>query len=72
MYPNPDFLAGVGFAQEDFERACKMTSWAICGQRSEVIEGEGKGEDENENDEEREEREHAELWEEEGDADETE
>ncbi|RUS18711.1 methyltransferase TRM13-domain-containing protein [Endogone sp. FLAS-F59071] len=73
MYPNPNFLAGVGFTQADFERACKMTSWAICGQRSKVIEGEGKGEDENENenDEESEEREHAEVWEEEDDADET-
>ncbi|RUS27347.1 methyltransferase TRM13-domain-containing protein [Jimgerdemannia flammicorona] len=58
MYPNPTFLADIGFTQADFERVCKMTSWAICGQRPEAVEAE-------------EEQEHELAGEEEGDADDT-
>lgn len=34
MYPNPSYLERTGLSKVDFDRLCKMTSWAICGQRA--------------------------------------
>lgn len=34
MYPNPSYLERTGLTKVDFDRLCKMTSWAICGQRT--------------------------------------
>ena len=33
MYPNIAYLEEMGFDKTDFARLCKMSSWAICGQR---------------------------------------
>ena len=32
MYPNNQFLEDNQISKTDYERICKMTSWAICGQ----------------------------------------
>jgi len=55
MYCNPEYLAHYGFNQEDFEKICVLTTWAICGKREPKPdkEGESKGieDDEDEDDE---------------------
>ncbi|KAG4105299.1 DUF715-domain-containing protein [Neocallimastix lanati (nom. inval.)] len=33
MYCNPEYLTHYGFNQEDFEKICVLTTWAICGRR---------------------------------------
>ncbi|KAI8142883.1 methyltransferase TRM13-domain-containing protein [Fennellomyces sp. T-0311] len=40
MYPNIPYLDQVGFSKLDFARLCKMSSWAICGQRTQAEQGE--------------------------------
>jgi len=54
MYCNPEFLARYGFNQEDFEKICVLTTWAICGRRETTTKkgGEGEGEEEEEEEEE--------------------
>jgi tRNA:m4X modification enzyme len=32
MYPNTQFLEDNQISKTDYDRICKMTSWAICGQ----------------------------------------
>ncbi|OUM70139.1 hypothetical protein PIROE2DRAFT_57007 [Piromyces sp. E2] len=44
MYCNPEYLAHYGFNQEDFEKICVLTTWAICGKREPKPDKEGEGE----------------------------
>ncbi|KAI8060106.1 methyltransferase TRM13-domain-containing protein [Gongronella butleri] len=34
MYPNTAFLDRIGLAKPDFDRLCKISSWACCGRRA--------------------------------------
>ncbi|CAG8656120.1 16380_t:CDS:2, partial [Acaulospora morrowiae] len=34
MYPNQEYLREIGITESDFKGICAMSSWAICGQRS--------------------------------------
>ncbi|KAI8338547.1 methyltransferase TRM13-domain-containing protein [Chlamydoabsidia padenii] len=34
MYPNTNYLDRIGLSKLEFDRLCKMTSWAICGKRT--------------------------------------
>ncbi|KAG0174001.1 tRNA:m(4)X modification enzyme TRM13 [Apophysomyces sp. BC1034] len=77
MYPNTKYLNDIGLTKTDFDRLCKMSSWAICSRRqpeteaTETIRGGastnqlGTESDEEDLDE------HAHIVEEVGDADET-
>ncbi|KAI9313360.1 methyltransferase TRM13-domain-containing protein, partial [Dichotomocladium elegans] len=60
MYPNTEYLDAAGFGKTDFARLCKMSSWAICGQRAKDNNASATEDDE-----------HADLAQEEGDADQT-
>ncbi|KAI7906863.1 methyltransferase TRM13-domain-containing protein [Cokeromyces recurvatus] len=49
MYPNQDYLKSIGVSKTDFERLCKMTSWATCknGRRKPSNEEDNMDEDNN-------------------------
>ncbi|ORX59726.1 DUF715-domain-containing protein [Hesseltinella vesiculosa] len=34
MYPNTAYLDQLGLDKQDFDRLCKVSSWAVCGKRS--------------------------------------
>ncbi|CAO3639348.1 unnamed protein product [Cunninghamella blakesleeana] len=34
MYPNNSFIEKVGLSKLEFNQVCKMSSWAVCGQRN--------------------------------------
>ncbi|KAI8381175.1 methyltransferase TRM13-domain-containing protein [Radiomyces spectabilis] len=40
MYPNTEYLKQIGLNKLDFDRMCKMSSWAICGRPAEAQEDE--------------------------------
>ncbi|KAI8100004.1 methyltransferase TRM13-domain-containing protein [Halteromyces radiatus] len=40
MYPNTKYLDSIGLSKLEFDRLCKMTSWAICGKRNVTDESE--------------------------------
>ncbi|ORX41990.1 DUF715-domain-containing protein [Piromyces finnis] len=52
MYCNPEYLTHYGFDQEDFEKICVLTTWAICGKREAKSDNKEGEEDEEEDDEE--------------------
>jgi tRNA:m4X modification enzyme len=55
MYPNTEYLQSINMSKTEFERMCKMSSWATCSsskkQAKQTLE-EGEEEEEHANDEE--------------------
>lgn len=49
MYPNTEFLNSINMSKVEFERMCKMSSWATCSSGNRSAKAEGDEEDEHEN-----------------------